>query len=75
MKNFLYIVLFCFLFNCCYFGALNAKHPATLILVAVAVVVLFAWLMVTRHKKRAERRQHEQYFQEFMRGQLRNSKH
>lgn len=67
MKNFLYIVLFCFLFNCCYFGALNAKHPATLILVAFAIVVLFAWLMVSRHKKQAQRRQQEQLFEEFMR--------
>ena len=67
MKNFLYIVLFCFIFNCCYFGALNAKHPLTLILVAVATVVLFAWLMVNRHKKRMERRQQEQLFEEFMR--------
>jgi Flp pilus assembly protein TadB len=75
MKTFLYLVLFCFLFNCCYFGALNAKHPMTLILVAIALVVLFAWLMVSRHKKRMERRQQEQYFQEFMRWQLRNSRH
>jgi Flp pilus assembly protein TadB len=67
MKNFLYLVLFCFVFNCCYFGALNAKHPLTLILVAAAAVVLFAWLMVSRHKKRAERRHMEQLFEEFMR--------
>jgi Flp pilus assembly protein TadB len=67
MKNFLYLVLFCFLFNCCYFGALNAKHPLTLILVAATVVVLFAWLMVSRHKKKTERRHMEQMFEEFMR--------
>jgi len=67
MKNFLYIVLFCFLFNCCYFGALNAKHPLTLILVAAVIVVLFAWLMVSRHKKKNERRQMERMFEEFMR--------
>ena len=67
MRNFLYIVLFCFLFNCCYFGALNAKHPMTLILVAIALVVLFAWLMVSRHKKKNERRQMERMFEEFMR--------
>jgi len=46
---------------------LNAKHPLTLILVAVATVVLFAWLMVSRNKKRMERRQQEQLFEEFMR--------
>ena len=67
MKNFLYIILFCFLFNCCYFGALNAHHPLTLIIVAAAIVILFAWLMVSRHKKQAERRQREQLFEEFMR--------
>lgn len=67
MKNFLYLVLFCFLFNCCYFGALNAKHPATLIVVAAAIVILFAWLMVSRHKKRSERRHREHMFEEFMR--------
>jgi len=67
MKNFLYIVLFCFLFNCCYFGALNAKHPLILILVAAVIVVLFAWLMVSRHKKKNERRQMERMFEEFMR--------
>lgn len=72
MKTFLYIVLFCFLFNCCYFGALNNPHPQTLIIVAIAVVVLFAWLMVSRHKKKNERRQQEQYFQEFMRWQMRS---
>jgi Flp pilus assembly protein TadB len=67
MKNFIYIVLFCFIFNCCYFGALNATHPLTLILVALVTVILFAWLMVSRHKKRTERRQQEQLFEEFMR--------
>lgn len=67
MRNFLYIVLFCFIFNCCYFGALNARHPLTLIVVAGITVILFSWLMVSRHKKQAERRQREQLFEEFMR--------
>jgi Flp pilus assembly protein TadB len=75
MKNFLYIVLFCFIFNCCYFGALNAKHPLTLMLVAVVAVVLFAWLMVSRHKKKAECQHMEQMFEEFMRSSRPNRRY
>jgi len=56
------------------FGALNAPSPFPLFVVAFGVWALFIWGCHKRSKKKAEQRNRERLFEEFMRQQMRHKK-
>lgn len=71
MKTTLFFLFTTFISIACLETALDAKHPLLLYAIGFGIWGLFAWGMSRRIKKKAERRMHEQQFQDFMRQQSR----
>jgi hypothetical protein len=73
MKNIVYFIATCFISTFAFFGALGAKNPFPCFGVAFGIWALFIWGAGRRSKKRAEKRFHEQMFNEYMRSKTRGS--
>lgn len=72
MKTVVYLVFTCFISTGAFMAALGSKTPFLLYAVGFGVWGLFLWGCSRRMKKKAERREQEQQFQNFMRNQSRN---
>lgn len=72
MKTIIYFVGTCFISTGCLFGALNAPHKLPLFAVAFGIWTLFFWGCHKRAKRKAEQRNRERLFDEFIRRQMRN---
>lgn len=72
MKTFIYLVCTCFISTGAFMGALYSQTPMILYAVGFGVWVLFVWGYISRSKKKAERREMERNFQDYMRYQKRN---
>ena len=67
MKTAFYLILTCFISTGCFLSALGSKTPLLLYAIGFGVWALFILGALRRSKKRAERRDMEQSFRDFMR--------
>jgi len=67
MKTAIFFLFTTFISIACLEAALGSKHPVILYIVGFGVWALFAWYCSARMKKRAERRNMERQFNDFMR--------
>lgn len=67
MKTFVYLVFTCFISTGAFLGALYSKTPFLLYAVGFGIWALFVWGLNRRLKQKAEKRQQEQQFSDFMR--------
>lgn len=67
MKTFVYLVFTCFISTGAFLGALYSKTPFLLYAVGFGIWALFIWGLNRRLKQKAEKRQQEQQFSDFMR--------
>jgi hypothetical protein len=74
MKTIIYFIFTCFISTGCMFGALNAPNPFPLFVVAFGIWALFIWGCHRRSKKKAEQRNRERLFEEFIRQQMHDQK-
>ncbi|MGZ3812296.1 MAG: hypothetical protein ACXVJN_11160 [Mucilaginibacter sp.] len=72
MKTIIYFIFTCGISTGCMFGALNAPNPYPLFAVAFGIWALFIWGCYKRAKRKAEQRNRERLFEEFMLRQMRN---
>jgi len=73
MKTAIYFIITCFISTGALLGATNAKNPFPLFGIAFGIWVLFIWGYNKRSKKNAERRNHEKFFEDYMRDKLRKN--
>ena len=71
MKTIVYFIFTCFISTGAMFGALNAKNPYPLFIVAFGIWALFIWGCHRRWKRKAARQRREQFYDEQMREMLR----
>jgi phosphatidylglycerophosphate synthase len=74
MKTFIYFIFTCLISIGALYGAWSATYPFPLYLVAFGIWAIFIWYFSKRIKKKAERREMEKYFRNYMRHQSRNFK-
>lgn len=72
MKTVVFFLFTTFVSVACLETALGSKHPLLLYVIGFGVWILFVRYCNRVIKKRAERRQREQAFQDFMRSQFRS---
>ena len=53
-------------------GATNMKNPTVGFIIAIGAWLLFVWHLTSRSKKRAQRRQQERQFEQWMYDKKRN---
>jgi hypothetical protein len=71
MKTIFYFIVTCLISTFAFFGALGMKNPFPCFAVAFGIWALFIWSWNKRSKKAAEKRFHEQLFNEYMRSKTR----
>ncbi len=71
MRTVIFFLFTTFISIACLEAALGAKHPFLLYAIGFGVWGLFIWHCSSLMKKKAERRMHEQQFQDYMRQQSR----
>ncbi len=72
MRAVIFFLFTTFISIACLMSALGAPHPVLLYTIGFGVWGLFLWYCSARMKKKAERREMEDQFRNFMRYQNRN---